>query len=45
MSLTFCGDDEELEIRAYSLHGINFRKLVPTSAQLEEDRGSTMWIS
>jgi hypothetical protein len=45
VSLTFCGDDEELEIRAYSLHGINFRKLVPTSAQLEEDRGSTMWIS
>jgi hypothetical protein len=45
VSLTFCGDDYEPEIRAYSLHGIKFRKLVPTSAQLEGDRSSTRWIS
>jgi hypothetical protein len=45
VSLTFCGDDDELEIRAYSLHGINFRKLVPTSAQLEGDRSNIRWVS
>ena len=31
VSASFCGDDEELEISAYSLHGINLRKIVSTS--------------
>ena len=45
VSVTFCGDGDELEISAYSLSGISLRKIFSTSAKLEEDRSSFTWVS
>jgi hypothetical protein len=45
VSVTFCGDGDELEISAYSLYWINLRKIFQTSAKFEEDRSSITWVS
>ncbi len=45
VSVTFCGEHEELEISAYSLLGINLRKVFTATAQLGEDLGSISWVS
>ena len=45
VTVTFCGDDDKLEVRAYSLHGISLRKIVSTSVQLDKSHGSITWVS
>ena len=45
MSVSFCGDAEELEISAYSQHRINLRKVFTTTEQFGVDHSSITWVS